>query len=162
MQHSEPTGGDDSVGKNIAIAVSQGLVCIEREYSEGKLDKGSDVYIIGGNTAEIHNQANPSQPSVSGVQTGMFLRDAKALCPHLVNFAFNFEAYEEGKPVAICHSDNPRGTGEISSLNYLARGFVFGVRGGMFLRDAKALCPHLVIFAYNFEAYNEVNSWYLI
>ncbi|XP_052171072.1 uncharacterized protein LOC127787190 isoform X4 [Diospyros lotus] len=149
MQHSEPTGGDDSVGKNIAIAVSQGLVCIEREYSEGKLDKGSDVYIIGGNTAEIHNQANPSQPSVSGVQTGMFLRDAKALCPHLVNFAFNFEAYEEGKPVAICHSDNPRGT-------------VFGVRGGMFLRDAKALCPHLVIFAYNFEAYNEVNSWYLI
>ncbi|XP_052205052.1 DNA repair protein REV1-like [Diospyros lotus] len=65
MQHSEPTGGDDSVGKNIATAVSQGLVCIEREYSEGKLDKGSDVCIIGGNTAEIHNQASLSQPYVS-------------------------------------------------------------------------------------------------
>lgn len=26
----------------------------------------------------------------------------------------------------------------------------------MFVRDAKALCPHLVIFPYNFEAYEEV------
>jgi len=66
MQHLEPTGGDDSMGKNIARAVSQGFVCIEGEYSEGKLDKGSGVCIIGGNTTKIHNQASPSQPSVSG------------------------------------------------------------------------------------------------
>lgn len=26
------------------------------------------------------------------------------------------------KPVAVCHSDNPRGTAEISSANYPARG----------------------------------------
>ncbi|XP_068656705.1 DNA repair protein REV1 isoform X2 [Aristolochia californica] len=58
------------------------------------------------------------------------------------------------KPVAICHSDNPKGTAEISSANYPARDF--GVRAGMFVRDAKALCPHLVIFPYNFEAYAEV------
>lgn len=43
-----------------------------------------------------------------------------------------------------------------------------GVRAGMFVRDAKALCPHLVIFPYNFKAYEEVNHfiwmlncWYL-
>ncbi|MCH99763.1 DNA repair protein REV1, partial [Trifolium medium] len=30
------------------------------------------------------------------------------------------------------------------------------IRAGMFVRDAKALCPHLVIFPYNFEAYEEV------
>ncbi|KAG9440398.1 hypothetical protein H6P81_020563 [Aristolochia fimbriata] len=58
------------------------------------------------------------------------------------------------KPVAICHSDNPKGTAEISSANYPARDF--GVRAGMFVRNAKALCPHLVIFPYNFEAYEEV------
>ncbi|XP_039158194.1 DNA repair protein REV1 [Eucalyptus grandis] len=58
------------------------------------------------------------------------------------------------KPVAICHSDNPKGTAEISSANYPARDY--GIRAGMFVRDAKACCPHLVIFPYNFEAYTEV------
>ncbi|XP_059448274.1 DNA repair protein REV1 [Corylus avellana] len=60
----------------------------------------------------------------------------------------------QDKPVAVCHSDNPKGTAEISSANYPARDY--GVRAGMFVRDAKALCPHLVIFPYNFEAYEEV------
>lgn len=32
-----------------------------------------------------------------------------------------------------------------------------GVRAGMFVRDAKALCPQLIIFPYNFEAYEEVD-----
>ncbi|XP_058070060.1 DNA repair protein REV1 isoform X4 [Magnolia sinica] len=58
------------------------------------------------------------------------------------------------KPVAVCHSDNPKGTAEISSANYPARDY--GVRAGMFVRDAKARCPHLIIFPYNFEAYEEV------
>ncbi|XP_019055686.1 PREDICTED: DNA repair protein REV1 isoform X3 [Nelumbo nucifera] len=58
------------------------------------------------------------------------------------------------KPVAVCHSNNPRGTAEISSANYPARDY--GVRAGIFVRDAKALCPHLVIVPYDFEAYEEV------
>ncbi|KAF3794298.1 DNA repair protein [Nymphaea thermarum] len=64
------------------------------------------------------------------------------------------ELYE--KPVAISHSDNPKGTAEISSANYPARNF--GVRAGMFVRDAKALCPHLIIMPYHFEAYEEAVS----
>lgn len=58
------------------------------------------------------------------------------------------------KPVAVCHSNNSKGTAEISSANYPARSY--GIKAGMFVRDAKALCPHLVIFPYNFEAYEEV------
>ncbi|XP_022735804.1 DNA repair protein REV1 isoform X9 [Durio zibethinus] len=58
------------------------------------------------------------------------------------------------KPVAVCHSDNPKGTAEISSANYPARDY--GIRAGMFVRDAKALCPQLIILPYNFEAYEEV------
>ncbi|XP_050260599.1 DNA repair protein REV1 isoform X1 [Quercus robur] len=58
------------------------------------------------------------------------------------------------KPVAVCHSDNTKGTAEISSANYPARDY--GIKAGMFVRNAKALCPHLVIFPYNFEAYEEV------
>ncbi|RDX62552.1 DNA repair protein REV1, partial [Mucuna pruriens] len=58
------------------------------------------------------------------------------------------------RPVAVCHSNNSNGTAEISSANYPARSH--GVRAGMFVRNAKALCPHLVIFPYNFEAYEEV------
>ncbi|KAE8690582.1 Basic helix-loop-helix DNA-binding superfamily protein, putative isoform 1 [Hibiscus syriacus] len=58
------------------------------------------------------------------------------------------------KPVAVCHSDNPKGTTEISSANYPARDY--GIKAGMFVRDAKGLCPQLVILPYNFEAYEEV------
>ncbi|KAL4369796.1 hypothetical protein AHAS_Ahas06G0001600 [Arachis hypogaea] len=87
-------------------------------------------------------------------------------------------------PVDICHSNNSKGTSEISSANYPARSYgwiytnlyitqssilfaqffgiklcsmlLLGIRAGMFVRDAKALCPHLVTFPYNFEAYEEV------
>ncbi|XP_056682389.1 DNA repair protein REV1-like isoform X2 [Spinacia oleracea] len=58
------------------------------------------------------------------------------------------------KPVAVCHSDSPRGTSEISSANYPARDY--GVKAGMFVRDAKDRCPHLEIVPYNFEAYEEI------
>ncbi|KAL6603600.1 hypothetical protein ACP70R_043961 [Stipagrostis hirtigluma subsp. patula] len=58
------------------------------------------------------------------------------------------------KPVAVCHSDNPKGTAEISSANYPARNY--GIKAGMFVRDAKAQCPHLMIVPYNFDAYEEV------
>ncbi|KAG0471864.1 hypothetical protein HPP92_016410 [Vanilla planifolia] len=58
------------------------------------------------------------------------------------------------EPVAVCHSDNSRGTAEISSANYPAR--EYGIRAGMFVRDAKACCHNLVVFPYDFEAYEEV------
>ncbi|KAK8456031.1 hypothetical protein SEVIR_4G264900v4 [Setaria viridis] len=58
------------------------------------------------------------------------------------------------KPVAVCHSDNPKGTAEISSANYPARNY--GIKAGMFVRDAKARCPHLKIVPYKFDAYEEV------
>uniref|UniRef100_A0ACD6AF46 Uncharacterized protein n=1 Tax=Avena sativa TaxID=4498 RepID=A0ACD6AF46_AVESA len=58
------------------------------------------------------------------------------------------------KPVAVCHSDNPKGTAEISSANYPARNY--GIKAGMFVRDAKARCPHLTVVPYNFDAYGEV------
>ncbi|KAL1557925.1 DNA repair protein REV1-like isoform X4 [Salvia divinorum] len=59
-----------------------------------------------------------------------------------------------GKPVAVCHSDNPRGTAEISSANYPAR--EYGVKAGMFVKDAKIRCPQLVIVPYDFRAYEMV------
>ncbi|KAL8159270.1 hypothetical protein V2J09_000807 [Rumex salicifolius] len=70
-----------------------------------------------------------------------------------VAVAIRNQADLQDKPVAVCHSDNPKGTAEISSANYSAR-----IRAGMFVREAKALCPHLVIVPYNFEAYEEAVS----
>ncbi|XP_040361483.1 DNA repair protein REV1-like isoform X2 [Rosa chinensis] len=58
---------------------------------------------------------------------------------------------------AVHHSDNPKDTAEVSSANYSARDY--GVRAAMFVRDAKALCPQLVIFPYDFEAYEEVHDY---
>lgn len=59
-----------------------------------------------------------------------------------------------GKPVAVCHSEKTHGTAEISSSNYAAR--AFGIRSGMFIRDAKALCPALEVVPYDFEGYQQV------
>ncbi|KAL2609061.1 hypothetical protein R1flu_027634 [Riccia fluitans] len=58
------------------------------------------------------------------------------------------------KPVAVCHSDSDKGTAEISSANYSARSY--GIKAGMFVRNAKALCPDLKIVSYDFAGYEEV------
>ncbi|MCO5551214.1 hypothetical protein L7F22_004713 [Adiantum nelumboides] len=68
-----------------------------------------------------------------------------------------------GKPVVVCHSEKTQGTAEISSSNYVARAFgmrLTGVRSGMFIRDAKALCPELEVVPYDFEAYEQVQPTY--
>lgn len=56
----------------------------------------------------------------------------------------------KGLPVAVCHA-----AGEVSTCTYEAR--KFGVRAGMFLRDAKKLCPTLHNVAYDFAAYERVS-----
>lgn len=55
-----------------------------------------------------------------------------------------------GKCIAVCH-----GGGEISSCSYEAR--AFGVRAGMFARNARKLCPQLISVPYNFQAYEQVS-----
>ena len=58
-----------------------------------------------------------------------------------------------GVPLAVCHSagGTAASASEISTCNYEAR--AFGVRKGMWLRDAHALCPALVTRPYEFERY---------
>lgn len=55
-----------------------------------------------------------------------------------------------GLPVAVCHS-----AGEISSCTYEAR--KSGVRAGMFVREARKICPDLRTVAYDFNAYETVS-----
>ena len=58
------------------------------------------------------------------------------------------------KPVVVAHGT---GTGsEIASCNYPARGF--GVKNGMWMKQALKLCPDLKVLPYNFEAYEEVSK----
>mmetsp|Transcript_4773 Transcript_4773/g.17145 ORF Transcript_4773/g.17145 Transcript_4773/m.17145 type:complete len:1134 (+) Transcript_4773:58-3459(+) len=60
------------------------------------------------------------------------------------------------RPIVVCHSNAKNGTGEVSSANYVARSF--GVRASMLISQAKTLCPHLHVMAYNFEEYREVSA----
>jgi impB/mucB/samB family len=60
-----------------------------------------------------------------------------------------------GKPVVVCHaasSGNPSDSGarggEISSATYEAR--AFGVRAGMFLGEARRLCPQIEAVPYEY------------
>jgi DNA repair protein REV1 len=85
----------------------------------------------------------------------------------------NFPEYKD-KPVAISHhgkkasggNDNGNShlavidvpkdsTSECATCNYEAR--KHGVKKGMFLSRAKALCPDLVVLAYDFEGYEDVS-----
>ena len=76
----------------------------------------------------------------------------------------------KGKPVAVTHS---RGKGkkpenqnesskefqsmaEIASCSYEAR--AFGIKNGIFMGQAKKLCPDLTPISYDFEGYNEVSK----
>ena len=61
-----------------------------------------------------------------------------------------------GKPIAISHSASARGAGEVSSASYEAR--ALGVRAGMFMEAAKALCPGLVVMPYEFEKYEAISE----
>lgn len=57
------------------------------------------------------------------------------------------------KPVAIAHGG---GSGsEIASCNYPAR--KFGVKNGMWMKSAQALCPDLKVLPYDFKAYEEAS-----
>lgn len=57
------------------------------------------------------------------------------------------------KPVVVAHGG---GSGsEIASCNYPAR--KFGVKNGMWMKTAQALCPDLKILPYDFKAYEEAS-----
>ncbi|CAI7847325.1 unnamed protein product [Closterium sp. NIES-54] len=56
--------------------------------------------------------------------------------------------------VAAAAAAAPGGTAEVSSASYEAR--AFGVRAGMFLREARRRCPQLQLLPYDFEAYERV------
>ncbi|KAL3906895.1 MAG: hypothetical protein SGILL_009091, partial [Bacillariaceae sp.] len=68
-----------------------------------------------------------------------------------------------GKPVAISHNTgsssgkgSKRSTSECATINYAAR--KYGLRKGMFLGEARELCPHLIVLDYDFEGYEEVTT----
>ncbi|KAG2378548.1 hypothetical protein C9374_008187 [Naegleria lovaniensis] len=55
------------------------------------------------------------------------------------------------KPIAVSYSND--GNSDISSANYCAR--EFGVRAGMWSKQARELCPELIVVPYEFEKYEE-------
>ena len=61
-----------------------------------------------------------------------------------------------GQPLAVSHSNSTQGTGEVSSANYVARGF--GIRAGMFIAEAKRRCPSLVVMPYTFDKFEEISE----
>ena len=59
-------------------------------------------------------------------------------------------------PVAITHGNSTNSTtSEVASCNYAAR--KFGLKNGMWMRQAKELCPSLVCLGYDFEKYEEAS-----
>lgn len=80
----------------------------------------------------------------------------------------NYPQYK-GKPVAISHHGNnskdtdgfsvgvsKSSSSECATCNYEAR--KFGIKKGMFLGRARALCPQLIVLDYDFSGYEEVSQ----
>ncbi|KAJ2630853.1 deoxycytidyl transferase [Coemansia sp. RSA 1290] len=70
------------------------------------------------------------------------------------------------KPAAVCHSqsqmqvdkdvsEHSATSSQIASCNYAARSF--GVKNGMFIGQARQLCPALVTVPYCFDAYEQIS-----
>mmetsp|Transcript_10878 Transcript_10878/g.16240 ORF Transcript_10878/g.16240 Transcript_10878/m.16240 type:complete len:1078 (-) Transcript_10878:6-3239(-) len=70
----------------------------------------------------------------------------------------------KNSPVAVGHGHNERNpstnggrsTSELSTCNYVAR--KYGVQKGMWLHQAKTLCPSLVVLPYDYDGYEEVST----
>ncbi|CAN6613177.1 hypothetical protein TRVA0_005S02212 [Trichomonascus vanleenenianus] len=60
------------------------------------------------------------------------------------------------KPVCVSNSRTERGNGDVASCNYAAR--KYGVRNGMWLSDARELCPELQSIPYDFEGYESASN----
>ncbi|KAG9325824.1 hypothetical protein KVV02_005748 [Mortierella alpina] len=63
----------------------------------------------------------------------------------------------QNQPIAVAHGSGGSATsnGEIASCNYLARNY--GVKNGMHLRSARALCPNIVVVPYEFQEYEDIS-----
>jgi nucleotidyltransferase/DNA polymerase involved in DNA repair len=61
-----------------------------------------------------------------------------------------------GKPLVVSHSNSARGTGEVSSANYVAR--QYGITASMFISKAKELCPDLIVVPYEFSKYEVISE----
>ncbi|CUS12655.1 unnamed protein product, partial [Tuber aestivum] len=60
-------------------------------------------------------------------------------------------------PVAITHASSVNSaSSDIASCNYAAR--AFGLKNGMWMKQAKELCPKLVCLSYDFEKYEEASK----
>ncbi|EMD46231.1 deoxycytidyl transferase, putative [Entamoeba histolytica KU27] len=57
----------------------------------------------------------------------------------------------QGKPVVVSHGGN---NADVSSCNYEAR--KYGIKNGMWLKQAYNLCPQLIVVGYDFDEYEKV------
>ncbi|EPQ66060.1 Deoxycytidyl transferase [Blumeria graminis f. sp. tritici 96224] len=57
-------------------------------------------------------------------------------------------------PAAVAHGSGPGS--EIASCNYPARSF--GIKNGMWMKNALLICPHLQVLPYDFPAYEEASN----
>ena len=77
----------------------------------------------------------------------------------------NYPQYRD-QPVAISHNGDTTdhgsrqqfkdSTSECATCNYVAR--KYGIQKGMYLSQAKALCPSLIVLPYDYEGYEEVSD----
>lgn len=63
-----------------------------------------------------------------------------------------------GKPAVVTHSSGkgPNSHSDIASASYEAR--KYGVRNGMWVSEAKKLCPELEVIPYDFDEYRRISD----
>jgi DNA repair protein REV1 len=122
-----------------------------------------------GSSPNKSNQIRSSSPPYKTLRSLIFHIDMDSFFASVV--LRRYPQYQN-KPVVICHSRNSTSilqshklqpkqsskysTSECATCNYEAR--KYGIEKGMFLGEAKKLCPNVIVLPYDFDGYEEVSS----
>lgn len=134
-----------------------------REYVE-QLRSSSNGSFEGRERLKAHLQESTSRQLYEAQDTVIMHVDMDCF---FVSVGLRFRPELRGTPVAVCHAKNGQvrdGSGhvkedsrsEVASCSYEAR--KAGVRSGMFLGQAKKLCPTIRTIPYDFESYDLVSK----
>eukprot|EP00727_Mastigamoeba_balamuthi_P011792 m51a1_g7235 putative dna repair protein rev1-like (567) ;mRNA; r:68600-76061 len=112
---------------------------------------------------ESQQQAGRAQTPLGAPQAALALASAgPRIVAHIdldcfyVSVALRDNPGLRGHPVAVIPAKNVTGTSEVASASYEAR--KYGIKARMLVREAKALCPDLIVKTAEFDKYEQASG----
>ncbi|ODV58911.1 deoxycytidyl transferase, partial [Ascoidea rubescens DSM 1968] len=108
------------------------------------VEKAIEVNLQQNNLLKMKTSVSTSNSIVLHIDFDCFFAKVSSLNYPNIDF--------EKFPVCVSHGS---GTSDISSCNYVCR--KFGIKNGMWVQNAKKICPNLICLKYNFVNYEKIS-----